>query len=49
MYGPKRLFLLMYGSCDTRRVDFLRVDKLSTDTPGLGRHRMVSEPRFINT
>ena len=34
MYGPKWPFLLRYGSRDTRRVDFSRVDGLSTDTPG---------------
>ena len=49
MYGPKRLFLLRYGSRDTRRIDFSLVDGLSMDTPDLGRHSMVSEPRFINT
>ena len=38
MYGPKRPFLLRYGSHDTRRIDFPRVDGLSMDTPGLGRH-----------
>ena len=38
MYGPKRLFLLGYGSRDTRRIDFPWVDGLSTDTPDLGRH-----------
>ena len=36
MYGPKWPFLLRYGSRDTRRIDFPRVDGLSTDTPGLG-------------
>ena len=41
MYGPKWPFLLRYGSRDTRRVDFPRVDGLSTDTPVLGRHNMV--------
>ena len=49
MYGPKWPFSLWYGSRDTRPIDFSRVDGLSTDTPGLGRHKMVSEPRFINT
>ena len=49
MYGPKRLFLLGYGSRDTRHIDFPLVDGLSTDTPDLGRHSMVSEHRFINT
>ena len=34
-------FLLRYGSRDTRRVDFPRVEGLSTDTPGLGRHKPV--------
>ena len=38
MYGPKWLFLLGYGSRDTRRTNFSRVNRLSTDTPGLGRH-----------
>ena len=28
---------------------FHRFDGLSTDTPVLGRHSLVSEPRFINT
>ena len=41
--------LLMCVSRDTRRIDFPQVDGQSTDTPVLGRHRMVSEPRFINT
>ena len=45
MYGPKRPFLLRYGSRDARRIDFPRVDGLSTDTPGLGRHSLVSELR----
>ena len=36
---PKRLFLLRHGSCDTRHIDFPRVDGLSTDTPDLGHHR----------
>ena len=48
MYGPKWPFLLRYMSRDTRRIDFSQVDELSTDTPGLGRHSMVFEPRFIN-
>ena len=26
-----------------------RVDELSTDTPGLGRHSLVSEPRYTAT
>ena len=30
--------LLKCVSHDTRRIDFLRVDGLSTDTPGLGPH-----------
>ena len=38
MYGPKWPFLLRYGSRDTRRIDFPRVDWLSTDTPVLGCH-----------
>ena len=40
VYGPKRPFLLRYGSRDTRRVDFLLVDGQSTDTPVLGRHTL---------
>ena len=36
MYGPKRPFLLRYGSRDTRRIDFPRVDGYSIDTPGFG-------------
>ena len=46
MYGPKWPFLLRYGSRDTRRVDFPRVDGLSTDTPDLGLHSLVSELRY---
>ena len=38
MYGPKRPFLLRYGSHDTRHIDFPRVDRYSTDTPDLGCH-----------
>ena len=38
MYGPKWPFLLRYGSRDTRRIDFPRVDGLSTDSPDLRRH-----------
>ena len=46
---PKWPFLLEYGSCDTRRIDF-RGLKGSQRTPRFfGRHNMVSEPRFINT
>ena len=37
--GPGGQFLLKYGSRDTRRIDFPRVDGLSTDTPGLGCHQ----------
>ena len=40
-------FLLRYGSRDTRRVDFPRVDGLSTDTSGLGRH--TSNSSYIMT
>ena len=36
MYGPKWPYLLGYGSRYTRRIDFLLVDGLSTDTPVLG-------------
>ena len=36
MYGPKWPFFLRYGSRDTRRIDFSRVDGLSTDTLGFG-------------
>ena len=38
MYGPKWPFLLRYGSRDTRCIDILRVDGLSTRPPGMGRH-----------
>ena len=38
VYGPKRPFLLRYVSRNTRRTNFPRVDRLSTDTPDLGRH-----------
>ena len=31
MYGSKWPFLLMYVSRDTKRIDFLQVDGLSTD------------------
>ena len=41
MYGPKWPFLLRYGSHDTRRIDFSRVDGLSTGPPVLGRHMRV--------
>ena len=34
-------FLLRYESRDTRHIDFLRDDGLSTDTPDLGRHRQL--------
>ena len=40
MYGPKRLFLLRFGSRDTKRIDFPRVDGLSTDPRVLGRHKI---------
>ena len=39
MYGPKWPFLLRYGSRDMRRIDFSRVNGLSTDPPVLGRHK----------
>ena len=45
MYGPKWPFLLNYGSRDTRRIDFSRVDGLSTDTLVLERHRFY--PLFL--
>ena len=38
MYGPKWPFLLRYGSCYTRCIDFPRIDELSTDPRVLGRH-----------
>ena len=43
MYGLKWPFLLSYGSRDMRRIDFPRVDGLSTDPRVLGRHSLVSE------
>ena len=49
MYGPKWKFLLMYGSHNMRHTDFPWVDELSMDPRDLGRHSLVSEPRFINT
>ena len=49
MYGPKGPFLLRYGSRDMRRIDFSRVDGLSTDPRFLGRHSLVSELRYTNT
>ena len=39
MYRPKWPYLLGYGSRDTRRIDFPRVDGLSMDPRVLGRHR----------
>ena len=39
MCRPRWPLLLMYVSRNTRRIDFPRVDGLSTDTPVLGRHR----------
>ena len=45
MYGSKWPFLLMYVSRDTKRIDFLQVDGLSTDPRDLGRHSLVSELR----
>ena len=36
MYGPKRPFLLRYGSRDTRRIDFSRVDGFVNGHPGFG-------------
>ena len=41
MYWPKWPISLRYVSRDIRRIDFPQVDGLSTDTPGLGRHRWV--------
>ena len=38
MYGPKWLFLLIYGSHDMRRIGFPRVDGLLTNPRDLGRH-----------
>ena len=35
----KVAFSLRYVSSDTRRIDFPHVDGLSTNTPGLGRHK----------
>ena len=46
MYGPKWPFLLRYGSRDTRRIDFPRVDGLSTDTSGWGRHIFIALVRL---
>ena len=37
--------LLMCVSRDTGRIDFLQVDRWSTDTPVLGCHILVSELR----
>ena len=42
MYGPKWPFLLRYGSRDMRRIDFPRVDGLSTDPWVLGRHNFTA-------
>ena len=41
VYGPKRPFLFGYGSRDTRRIDFPRVDGLSTDPRVLGHHTLT--------
>ena len=38
MYGPKWLFLLMYGSHDMRHIGFLRVDSGQQDARDLGLH-----------
>ena len=38
MQGPKWPFLFRYGSRNTRRIDFPRVDRLSTDPQVLGRN-----------
>ena len=47
MYGPKWPYLLGYGSRDTRRIDFSRVDGSSTDTPILGRHMLApKKPKY---
>ena len=49
MQGPQWPFLLRFMSRDTRRIDFPQVDELSTDTPGLGHHSLVSELRYTIT
>ena len=49
MQGPKSQFLLRFGSRNTRRVGIPRVDGLSADTSGLGRHSLVSELRYATT
>ena len=46
MYGPKWPFLLRYGYRNMRRIDFPRVDGLSTDTSGLGRHIFIALVRL---
>ena len=46
MQGPKCPFLLRYRSRDTRRIDFPRVDGLSTDPRVLGCHQIMTELYF---
>ena len=49
MQVPKWPFLLKYGSRNTRRIDFSRVDGQSTDPRVLGRHSLISEHRYTST
>ena len=47
--GPTWPFLLMYESHDMRHTGFPQVDGGQQDPQEMGRHSLVSEPRFINT
>ena len=49
MYGPDVAILLMYRSHDMRHTGFRQVDDGQQDPWDMGRHNLVSEPRFINT
>ena len=46
---PMWPFLLIYGSHDMRHTGFSQVDGGQRDPQEMGRHSLVSEPRFINT
>ena len=45
MYGLTWPFLLMYGSHGMRDTGFPQVDGGQRETPVLGRHSLVTEPR----
>ena len=46
---PMWPFLLMHGSHDMGHIGFPQVDGGQRDPPEMGRHSLVSKPRFINT